>query len=394
MENGQSSIVNPQSSITKPAAALLTPRGRGAVATVRFDGDCRLIDDARPSVFRAANGRRLSEQSVNRIVFGRWGDEFTEEEVVVCRTAEGTIEIHCHGGDAAVRRVLDDLQSIGCTIGSWQQNSTRIAGLLETECIEALTRATTLRTAEMLLQQQSSLLRSALEELRTAEWTPDSLAWIRERLDGLLRWSCFGLHLSRPWDVVLAGRGNVGKSSLINMLLGYSRSIVYAEPGTTRDVVTAETAFDGWPVRLADTAGMRDDADTIESAGIRLARGRLAEADLRVLLFDTSQPPHDDDFRLLRDWPDAIRVAHKCDLDNVWTGHQTPDDALRVSSLTGEGVETLAKRLVNRLIPHVPEPDTPLPVTGRQIDLLNRARQAVILKNEADFRAALTECLG
>ena len=129
-----------------------------------------MIDDSEQAVFRAANGKPLSEQPVNRIVFGRWGGEITEE-VVVCRTGSRTVEIHCHGGDAAWKRVLDDLESIGCTVASWQQMTGRTAGLFETECLEALTQATTLRTAEILLQQQSGLLRSALEELRTAEWT-------------------------------------------------------------------------------------------------------------------------------------------------------------------------------------------------------------------------------
>jgi tRNA modification GTPase len=192
---------------------------------------------------------------------------------------------------------------------------------------------------------------------------------------------------------VLAGRPNVGKSSLINALVGYSRSIVYAEPGTTRDVVTAETAFDGWPVRLADTAGLRDDADTIEREGIRLARDRLAEADLRILLFDTSRPPHDEDFRLLSDWADAIRVAHKCDLNSVWSERELPDGSLRVSSLTGEGVDALAEVLVRALIPEVPRAGTPIPITERQVSLIARARRAAADGDEEGFRAALQDCL-
>jgi tRNA modification GTPase len=103
------------------------------------------------------------------------------------------------------------------------------------------------------------------------------------QLDALLRWSEFGRHLTQPWQVVLTGVPNVGKSSLINRLLGYSRSIVYAEPGTTRDVVTAATAFDGWPVELSDTAGLRDAAGEIEAAGVERARRHLATADLAIV---------------------------------------------------------------------------------------------------------------
>ena len=78
------------------------------------------------------------------------------------------------------------------------------------------------------------------------------------RIREWLAWEDFGLHLTRPWNVVLAGRPNVGKSSLINALLGYTRSIVFDQPGTTRDVVTAATAIDGWPIELSDTAGLRE----------------------------------------------------------------------------------------------------------------------------------------
>jgi tRNA modification GTPase len=278
-------------------------------------------------------------------------------------------------------------------VASWQELTSGAAGLFETECLEALTRATTLRTAEILLQQQSGLLRSALEELQAAEWTHEGLTSIAERLDRLLRRSEFGLHLSQPWSVVVVGRPNVGKSSLINALVGYSRSIVYAEPGTTRDVVTAETAFDGWPFRLADTAGIRDEAEDLESAGIRLAEEQIAAADLQVLLLDTSHPPHADDFRFLERWPDAIRIAHKCDLENVWPEDQLPADALCVSSLTGEGVNSLADVLVHSLLPEVPEAGTPVPITQRQVKLLAKSRQALNDGDEDAFHASLKECL-
>ena len=81
-----------------------------------------------------------------------------------------------------------------------------------------------------------------------------------------------GRHLLTPFDVVLAGPANVGKSSLINALVGYNRAIVYDAPGTTRDVITAETAIDGWPVTLSDTAGLRDSDDPLEMAGVQTAQ--------------------------------------------------------------------------------------------------------------------------
>jgi tRNA modification GTPase len=392
-------------SATRPVAALLTPRGRGAVATVRVVGDCRLLDTVDPPPFRAANGKPLSEQPINRIVFGEWGTDVCEQ-VVLCRTGEQTIEIHCHGGEAAARTILSSLESVGCRIATWKRLAEETNGKFEVECLEALARAATSRTAEFLLEQHRGVLRPEIEAIHQFlcpvpvkrgvpsgfSLTPDSRRAALSRLDGLLRWGSFGLHLSCPWTVVLGGRSNVGKSSLVNALLGYSRSIVFDQPGTTRDVVTAETALQGWPIRFSDTAGIRQHADDLERAGIERAHRTLAEADCRILLFDTSRPPHVDDWQLMVEWPDAIRIAHKFDLPNVW-GDATPADAVCVSSVTREGVDVLAEVLIAKLVPEVPEPGTPIPITHRQIDLLTCARDELGEGNDAECVAALEQCM-
>jgi tRNA modification GTPase len=380
-------------SIKKPTAALLTPRGRGAVATVRLVGDCGLMDAPAPPLFRAANRRPVTQQSVNQTVFGQWGTG-AGEDVVLCRTGEKTIEVHCHGGEAAAAAILADLESRGCEIVTWQFQAERLGGLFEAECLQALTNASTTRTADLLLEQHAAVLRCEVEDIRhlAQECGDGSNLAIIERLDALLRWADFGLHLSKSWHVVLAGRPNVGKSSLINALVGFSRSIVYDRPGTTRDVVTAETALEGWPVQFSDTAGLRDGGDAVEMAGIERTRETLAAADCRVLLFDTSRPPHDDDRRLMAEWPDAIRVAHKCDLPNVW-GDAELELSLPVSSVTGTGLEELAGRLIARLIPNVPTAGTPVPICQRQVDLLIQAQKQFIAGAAASAVSALGACL-
>lgn len=372
-------------------AALLTPSGRGAVATIRFEGDCSLIDAAEPPLFRAANEQPLAGQQVKRIVFGHWGPT-TPEEVVVCRTGDDLLEIHCHGGMAAVGRILADLASLGCCIETWQTNVSRRQGTFETECLECVTRAATLRTAGILLEQQTGVLRSALEKLLAQAAGESDRSDLRAAVDRLLQWSDFGLHLSAPWTVVLLGRPNVGKSSLMNALLGHSRSIVYDQPGTTRDVLRAETAFEGWPLHLVDTAGLRAGTDELEIAGISLAKSEIERADCRLLLLDVSLPPQDDDRQLLEQWPDAIAVAHKWDLPNIW-GAELPEAAVRVSSLSGTGLADLARALVERLVPQVPPAGTAIPVTRRQIDLLEQAREAMERDAWPAFRASIEKCL-
>ncbi len=295
-------------------AALWTPRGRGAVATIRVRGDIRSWATETVLPFRAANQRPLSDQTSGRVIFGRWGAD-PGEEVVVCLVDEETMEIHCHGGEAAAARILDDCGQAGCHIVTWTEMIRATEDRLAADLAEALAQTTTLRTAGIVLEQSNGVLR---RELKSMESEID-LECLRRRIDALLRWSNFGIHLTRPWNVVLAGRPNVGKSSLINALLGYTRSIVFDQPGTTRDVVTATTAVGSWPIEFADTAGLRDGSEPLEAAGILRARSALAEADLTILLIDISVPASDEDRQLLADVSLGIFVAHKCDLPQ-WTG--------------------------------------------------------------------------
>ena len=357
-------------------AAVLTPFGRGAVATIRVVGDLPIAEDttsvAIESFFQAANRLPLHEQPLSRIVFGQWGTR-DFEDLVICRITNDILEIHCHGGDAAAQRVLNDLSAIGYDVIGWQQQISLTEENLNRECLEVLSRTTTLKTTEIALEQSNGLLKAAFTRLKA--FNANTGISIHRELDELLKWANFGLHLSTPWSVTLTGRPNVGKSSLINTLLGYKRSIVFDEPGTTRDVVTAETALEGWPIIFADTAGIRHGAGELESAGIALAHEQLQAADLQLVVIDISDSPSSDDHELLSQWPDALVVAHKCDLPDQWRDC-LPTRAVKVSSLSGEGVVELHRQIVNRLIPVVPPTGTPIPISMRQVDLLSAARNA------------------
>mgnify|MGYP000353821296 CR=1 FL=1 len=363
-------------------AAVVTPSGRGAVATILVQGDASPIDATTPAIFQAANGRPLREQPTGRICYGQWGTD-PGESVVVCRTGGDQLEVHCHGGRAAIDRILSDLAAVGFETHSGHAPS---LSLLDRECTEALMRATTRRTAGILLEQQSGLLRSAIEEL--TELSHDEAAG---RIDALLRWGRFGLHLTQPWRVALIGRPNVGKSSLINALLGYTRSIVYDQPGTTRDIVTGETAFDGWPVELCDTAGLRTAEESLEAQGISKAREILETADLRLILLDRSEPIPPEDAELIATWPESLVVINKIDLPPAWTEIDHP--AVSVCATSGGGVDELAGRMIERLVPEVPPAGTPIPVTARQITRLEEAARALDSNDREGFAVAVQRCL-
>lgn len=389
-----------QSTAPELTAALLTPSGRGAVAVIRVHNSEPTDSDRAASVvetgFVAISGKSLSQQPVGRLCYGHWVTEQSSEDVVVCRTNESTVEVSCHGGRAAVNRILKTLTTAGASIVDWQTQESNISSPFEREVADALAKATTARTAAILLEQSAGRLSNELEQLLTVD--PEALT---PRLAELLRWSDFGLHLTQPWRVVIAGRPNVGKSTLINALLGYTRAIVFDQPGTTRDVVTGGTAFEGWPFQLADTAGIRHTDDELEQAGIRRARSTVESADLICLLLDTSQPPTSADRELLAEFTtpidqparrSTIVVAHKADLPNQWTS-ALPESTLPVSSTTGAGIADLIAAIVQTLIPATPESGTAIPISQRQIGWLKQAHRAAIAKDATQAAASIGHCL-
>lgn len=373
-----------------PRAARLTPRGRGAVASIRITADPSELIRQLESWFRPASKIPLQDHTVGEVLFGRWG-RTSPEDVVLCRTLQNRVDLHCHGGDAAVCRILRDLQSAGCRIESFDELECIQSSSFDADCLAALARAPTLRTANILLDQYSGILRAALEKIYFLHDLTVHRDEILTRLNGLLAWSEFGLHLTQPWRVVVAGKPNVGKSSLVNALFGYTRSIVYNQPGTTRDVVTGETAFDGWPVQLTDTAGVRSTTEPLEAAGIERARQHLAQADCRILLFDVSRPLDDEDHALRSAWPDALLIAHKCDLPPAWP-QAMEKSALSVSSRTLEGLETLIAAITRQLIPLIPAKGTAIPVTVQHLELFRSGRAAAEAHSAADYAKFISEC--
>jgi tRNA modification GTPase len=195
--------------------------------------------------------------------------------------------------------------------------------------------------------------------------------------------------------VVIAGRPNVGKSSLTNRIVGYERALVFDQPGTTRDVVWASTAIDGWPVELADTAGIRSGSGDIESQGIERARAQLAAADLVVLVTDARGPCTEEDLALMAEWPEALLVANKVDL----CAGRASDSAIATSAKTGEGVERLLEEIARRLMPDIAnegdeERGVGVPFTVRQQQHLQAAADALDERHTDKAIARLRQLIG
>ncbi|HYO24170.1 MAG TPA: GTPase [Lacipirellulaceae bacterium] len=365
-------------------ASLLTARGRGAIAVIAAEGGAAI--EAVDAHFHPANGRRLAKQAPGQIVFGHWRDGPAGEEVVLCRTGDLQVEVHCHGGLVASQRILAALQEAGCSIEPWDQwLRSHAASVLEAEADLALAAAATTRTAEILLDQRHGALQQEVTAI---------VAWLRDggdpragaalgRLQALLERSALGVRLTRPWCVAIAGRPNVGKSSLINALVGYQRAIVYDQPGTTRDVLAAETAIDGWPVRLTDSAGLRaEPADALEAAGVEVARQQVAEADLVLWVLDASSlshaelaaPDHAARAQITAEAPDGFRGAPLVVVNKTDLASPAPaEGVVSISALSGAGLPALLSAVVERIVPAPPARGAAVPFTPRQQDLLKGA---------------------
>ena len=375
-------------------ASVLTPAGRGAVAVVAAAGQGAIA--AVDANFHAANGRQLAQQERHRIVFGHWTSGDHREEVVLLHGAGESLEIHCHGGAAAVARIVDDLAAAGCEITPWQawiesQSPTEITR----EAKLALTAATTRRAAAILLDQLGGALAREIDAAQQ-DLHQGRLTAVHARLTTLLASSRSGLHLTHPWQVAIAGHPNVGKSSLINALVGYQRAIVFDQPGTTRDVLSADTAIDGWPVRLTDAAGLRETDDALESQGVARARQQLSQADLVLWVLDASTLPKGRDIlaaalhELTEEAGPCADDAHPLVVLNKIDLLEHPLPALHpsvipVSALLGTGLETLLAAIAQRLVPTPPRPGEPVPFTDRQVTLLESALHAI---NHADGKTA------
>jgi tRNA modification GTPase len=343
--------------------AVLTPPGTSAVATIAIVGAnaWTLIRSA----FRRVNGQQLPPEPV---LLSHWAGEFGQPpaDAVVLSVRRALplpwIEIHCHGGSQAVCWLVEEIRALGAEICTWQQIiRDSDPSPLRTEAAIELTRTVTLRTAAILLDQHQGSLDAELAAISTLMEGQSELAY--ERLVKLLRFADLGRRLSCPWRVAIAGPANVGKSSLINRLVGYPRCVVAPIPGTTRDVVATSIAIDGWPVELLDTAGQRETTDALEKAGISLAAETARDADLTVWLLDvadTAPAP-------INISPGILLVRNKIDLVPQWPNR---DAAICISALTGQGLDNLLAIISRRLVPDAPPPGAAVPFSSAIVDRL------------------------
>jgi len=366
--------VNRTETIIAPA----TPPGEGGLAVIRISGSGAL--EALHKFFRPTGSKDKLES--HRLYHGylvdNQGNRIDEVMAVYMQpprsyTCEEVVEIHCHGGRQIVRSLLDLYLGYGLRLAQPGEFTYRafMNGRLDLSQAEAVSRLIHSRSETsraLALSQVEGRLSRAIhrfsQSLRRAlvlieAWIdfPEEELPVRENLDlkfqlseiikeidVLLDTFQTGRAFIEGVSILLIGRPNSGKSSLLNALLGEERAIVTEIPGTTRDTLEEGLTIGGLPVRLVDTAGFRHSEDRVEMEGVRRAREKIATADLVLLVVDASQPLQEEDllaYQACRD-RSALLVLNKADLVSV-----PPDTSfcsfaqLEISAKTGQGLPAL-----------------------------------------------------
>ena len=288
-------------------------------------------------------------------------------------TGEDMAEVFCHGGPAVVRAVQNALLSLGLRPAEPGEFTRRAflngkMDLVEAEAVMDLIQSTAERAADAAMEQLQgrlsreialveTLLTEALsgvsaaidypEELEEDVFSalPEQLTEAEEALSSLIAQGKTGRVLREGLRVALVGRPNAGKSSLLNALLGYPRAIVTPKAGTTRDVLEEQLSLDGIPIRLFDTAGLRETEDEAEQEGVSRALAAMQHADLVLLLLDGAAPLAPEDLALLEKTRNFKRILlqTKADLPAAWGPDALTkgEETLKVSARTGEGLDAL-----------------------------------------------------
>jgi tRNA modification GTPase len=404
-------------------AAISTPMGEGAIAIVRLSGT-EAISIAN-HVFRSPKGKTLHEQQTHTIHYGHLVDPKTDEiveEVMLSLmkgpktfTREDVIEINCHGGLVTVNRVLQLVLQYGARLAEPGEFTKRAflngrIDLSQAEAVMDLIRAKTDRAMNVALGQMegklsrliASLRQALLETLAQVEVNIDypeyddveemtlpmiieKSGWVKKEIEYLLQTSTQGKILREGLSTVIVGRPNVGKSSLLNSLVQENKAIVTEIAGTTRDIIEEYVNVRGVPLKLVDTAGIRETEDIVERIGVERSRQVLKQADLILLVLNQSDELTTEDERLFEaiDGMDVIVVLNKTDLEQKIDLNRVKQLAklskiVTTSLLTDVGVDQLEEAIASLFFEgSLESSDLTYVSNARHIALLHQAKQTI-----------------
>ncbi len=404
-------------------AAISTPAGEGAIAIVRMSGEeaVKIAD----KIYHGTKGKRLQDAASHTIHYGHLIDPEngqTVEEVMVSVmrgpktfTKEDVVEINCHGGIVSVNRVLQLVLKNGAKLAEPGEFTKRAflngrIDLSQAEAVMDLIRAKTDRAMNVALGQIEGRLSKLIRKLRqeiletiahvevnidypeyddveemTHHMLKEKAALVRTELKKLLQTSTQGKILREGLSTAIIGRPNVGKSSLLNSLVHENKAIVTDIPGTTRDVIEEFVNVRGVPLRLLDTAGIRETEDIVERIGVERSRQVLKEADLILFVLNNAEPLtiEDEDLFKVVEGMDVIVIVNKTDLPQKIDMDRVRELAanfklVTTSLLEERGIDELEEKIASLFFAgSIEAADLTYVSNTRHIALIHQALQAI-----------------
>ena len=338
-------------------AAIATARGEAGIGIVRVSGSLAL--PIASELFRSPRTVSLTELPTHTLTYGHIVDAATSDEVIdevllgimhapKTYTGEDIVEFNCHGGMVTLTAVLDLVVKSGARIAEPGEFTKRAflngrLDLAQAEAVAELIASKTDLSRKIAIEalagrlsdtvnRLSDRLASLLAEIEASIDFPEedldfmkieaqleTARAVQSDLVALLETATEGRIITEGVNVAILGKPNVGKSSLLNALVGTKRAIVTDTPGTTRDTIEEAVNIGGIPLKLIDTAGIRQTTDIVEQQGVERSKAVLGRAELLLLMFDASQPLNDADLDLLQtaQLSKAILILNKIDLPVV-----------------------------------------------------------------------------
>ena len=404
-------------------AAISTAPGEGAIGIVRISGD--LAISIASSIYQCGT-KQLEEQKTHTIHYGhivdpKSGEVYDEVMVSVLRapktfTREDIVEINCHGGIVAINRVLQLVLRMGARLAEPGEFTKRAflngrIDLSQAEAVMDLIRAKTDKSMQLAMRQLDGQLSHLIQNLRqeilntlaqvevnidypeyddveemTLQLLREKTQQVLQGIRALLNTASQGKILRDGLKTAIVGRPNVGKSSLLNVLLREEKAIVTDIAGTTRDTIEEYVNVRGVPLQLIDTAGIRETDDIVEKIGVERSRKALKEADFVLLLLNQSETLQEEDIRLLETTKGMKRIIlfNKTDLPSKLSTediapYAQDEEIVTTSMLNKEGIDQLEEKIAGYFFQgQMNERDATYLSNTRHIALLEKAEQALV----------------
>lgn len=368
-------------------AAIATAPGEGGIGIIRISGPKSL--EVAEEIFFSMSGKKISEYPARTLIFGniKDGDKKIDEVLVAYMkgpnsyTAEDVIEINCHGGFISVKRILELVLSKDVRLAEAGEFTKRAflngrIDLSQAEAVIDVINAKTDKAHEVAENQLDGSLSNRIREFR--EKVTELLAQVEVAIDypeediefiayttleektrelnkdikKLYETSESGKIFREGLKTVIVGKPNVGKSSLLNSILGENRAIVADIPGTTRDVIEEFVNIKGIPLKIVDTAGIRETDDVVEKIGVEKSMASFDTADLIIMVVDSSSELSEEDREILEkvQGKETILLLNKTDLPQVIDEEEVKkyvneENIIKISALHNEGIEDVHDRI-------------------------------------------------